>query len=190
MSKPNSKHTDYQYLTGIKTNNTLILKNIYDAHLPAIIKHIKQNKGTTDDAKDVFQEAILIIYEKAQNPEFKLSGSFFSYLYGVCKFLWLRQLKKKHRTEITFDGDEGLIDEDLERLAFEEEKYQLFKDVFAKLGQECQKVLQAFFDKIPMRKIATQMGYTEQYVKLKKYKCKESFVKMMQADARFLELSA
>lgn len=188
MGTTQSQHADFQYIRGILENNTLLLKKIYKENLPAIISHVRNNKGTTDDAKDIFQEAILIIYEKAKQPQFELKSSFYSYLFGICKFLWLRQLKKKHRSEITLVGDKGLVDDDVEQLAEETEKYRLFQDVFKLLGEECRKVLQLFFDGISMQKIAKQLNYTPQYVKVKKFKCKEQLVKMVKKDVRWEEL--
>lgn len=181
--------SDQALINGIAQNDTPILKAVYEAHLPSIIALVKNNKGTAADAKDVFQEAILLIYRKAQASNFELQGSFGGFLYGICRFLWLRQLKKKHRSHITIEGQEGqLKTEDVEKWQVEEEKWQLFREVFARLGADCQRVLQLFFDGYSMKAIAEKTGHSLSYVKLKKFKCKEKFSDWMKAEVRYNEL--
>lgn len=189
MSNTAIQNADFQLIEGIAKNDIPTIKKIYDLHLSGIIALVKRNKGNVEDAKDVFQEAILVIYDKASQPGFELKSSFYSFLYGISRFIWLRQLKKKHRQTITIEGDEGYIDEtEIEKLVEEEEKWRLFHETFDKLGDECQKVLRLFFDGEPMKAIAAKLSLSANYVKIKKHRCKEQFSKMMKADARYMEL--
>ena len=189
MLKKEVQSIEYQYIRGILGNDQQVLKKIYQDHLPGIIAMVKKNNGSIEDAKDIFQEAILIVYDKARQPGFELKGTFYSFLFGVSRFLWLRQLKKKYRKNITIDGDEGYIDEgEVNALQEKEEKWKLFHEVFVRLGEDCQKVLQYFFDGMSLKDIGEKMGYSVSYVKLKKFKCKEQFSEWMKNDRRYLEL--
>ena len=78
-----------QYLIhGIATNNSIIINSIYIQCSEYIRSFILKNNGTIEDAKDVFQEGILIIYQVTQKRELKLTSSFSSYLYGICQRIW------------------------------------------------------------------------------------------------------
>jgi len=67
----------------------------------------------------------------------------------------------------------------------------LFWEMFAKLGEDCQKVMRMSFEERPTEEIQTAMGFSDPgSVKVKKFKCKEQLVKLIQVDTRFEELSA
>ena len=183
------QNADYQYIEAIKKNDKKLVKELYKQFLPAVIKLVRSNKGNQEEARDIFQEALLIVYEKAQQANFVLTSSFKAYLLGICRYLWLRQLKKKYRSDLTIEGDEGYtIKDDIEILISEEEKWRLLRQKFAQLGKDCQQVLQLFFDGHSLREIAQKMNYTEKTAKWKKFSCKEKLSDLIKKDPRYREL--
>lgn len=182
--------TDQDLLNGLKTNNYQTLNKIYATYLPKISTMVIRNKGTKEEARDVFQEGLVVLFNKVQSPDFEFTSGFYNYFYQVCKFIWLRQLKKKYRTEVTLDEEERLGDRvNIESELIETEKRQFYKKKFALLKEDCQNVLQSFFDGKPLNEIAQKMGYTNEYVKRKKFKCKEKLVKLIKEDKQFSEYS-
>lgn len=177
------------HLQGIITNDPQVLREIYRLYLPGIIAHIKKHKGNAEEAKDVFQDAILVVYEKVKSPDFELREGLGNYIFGICRFLWLRELKKKQREPITITEDIAHVDaRDWASIQQEEERQALFKQNFARLGEDCQKVLQLFFDGERLKTIAEKLGYTDSYIKLKKFQCKERLTKWIKTDRRYKEL--
>lgn len=167
-----------------------MLEEIYRKFLPPVFAMVRRNNGAYEDAKDLFQEALVVIFHHAARPGFELTAPFQSYLMGICRFMWLRQLKKKARTTVTFDvGERYDIDANLEQNIFELEKRNLFREKFARLGEDCQQLLQRFFDKEPLNRIARDMGYTDDYVKKKNRVCKEKLLELIQSDPRFSEIA-
>ena len=73
-------------LNGILRNDTIVLQFIYKNFYSKINFFIKKNNGDDDDANDVFQEAIIIIYRKLKANDLVLDCSFETYLYSVCRF--------------------------------------------------------------------------------------------------------
>ena len=103
--------------------------------------------------------------------------------------MWLRQLKKRYRKNTGLENHEEFTsEEDIEQIQIQAEKQQLFQEVFAELDQDCQKVLQAFFDGMSMKEIAEKFDYSANYVKLKKFKCKEQFLAKIKNRRTYLEL--
>lgn len=183
-----SEFSDSTLIDGLKNNDFKILDAIYANNLSKVTKMIIQNNGSSDDARDVFQEAIVVLFKRLKEPDFKINSSFSNYLYGICKFIWLRQLKKKHRTEVTLSNEEVLKgDVSIEKEIFKTEQRQFYKEKFSELGEDCQQVLQLFFDGKPLREIGRLMDYTNDYIKRKKYKCKEKLAKLIKDDPRFAE---
>lgn len=177
---------DTDYLKGIASNNYKILQQIYRESLPEVTKYVKRNSGTADDAKDVFQEGILVIFRKVSNNSLELTTSFHVYLFSVCRRIWLKKLKKKGDKSVTFeDSGEYSYEEDFEEYFLRTRKWKLFNQKFQLLADECQKVLRMLFNGHSSKEIGITMGYTEEYAKRKKYKCKISLAELIKKDPEY-----
>lgn len=183
-------YSNLDILNGILRNDTIILQHIYKNFYSKINFFIKKNSGDDDDANDIFQEAIIIIYRKLKANELVLDCTFETYLYSVCRFLWLKQLeKRKIEKEKIMDNHEyndDIYDDGLERVVDMNERYSLYQKHFANLGKDCQKILQLYFDKVPLKNIAQIMGFKgEKYAKKRKFKCKEYLIKSIKQDMEY-----
>ena len=148
------------------------------------------NNGTEEAARDIFQEAILIIFKKVKSDNLSLSASFFTYLYAVCRNLWLKRLEKKGKMRVTDSEIPELKDEsDWEMVIEEEERFRLFRSKFQSLSENCQQLLSLFFKKTSMKEIVDIMGFSSvQYAKKRKFQCKEHLVALVRSDVRFKNL--
>ena len=179
-----------EYIQAIIAGDSKGLRNVYESFLPRIRKLITNNGGSEADAQDIFQSAILTIYEKAQKENFRLTSKFYTLLYGICRNLWGNRLQKKSFKEVTLLEDVKYTSEENIEIDIEKtEEQQLFWSSFQKLGEDCQKLLRLFFDKEKMEKIAKMMGYGSiSYAKKRKFQCKEKLVDLVKKDIRFKEL--
>jgi RNA polymerase sigma factor (sigma-70 family) len=183
-------YSNLDLLNGIRRNDTIVLQYIYRNFYSKINFFIKKNSGDDDDANDVFQEAIIIIYRKLKANELVLDCSFETYLYSVCRFLWLKQLDKrkieKEKIKDNHEYSEDIYDDGLEKVVDLNERYRLYQKHFTNLGKDCQKVLQLYFDKVPLKNIAQIMGFkSEKYAKKRKFKCKEYLIKSIKQDLEY-----
>lgn len=187
-------YSDEQILKGVLRHDSLILQYIYKQYYYKISYFIRKNQGNEDDASDIFQEAIIIIYRKLkENDLIFQKSSFAGYLFSVCRFLWLKQLEKRRiereRLNDTLPFQENLYDENLVELVEKNERYGLYQKHFATLSTDCQKLMQLFFEKVSLREIAKIMGYkSEKYAKTRKFKCKEILVKRIKQDTEFKKI--
>ena len=55
------------------------------------------NNGSADEAKDIFQEAIIVLYEKVRSGVFELNCQIKTYVYSVSERLWLKRLQQLNR---------------------------------------------------------------------------------------------
>ena len=185
------KNNDLAYIHAILKNDFAMLEEIYRKFLPPMFGMIRHNGGSFEDAKDVFQEALVVVFNHAARPEFQLTAPFQAYLLGIGRYVWLRQLKKNARTVVTSEWEEGFdVDANLEQQIFESEKRSMFRENFAQLGQDCQQLLQRFFDREPLIEIANDMGYTADYIKKKNMVCKKKLLELIQNDRRFAEIAS
>jgi RNA polymerase sigma factor (sigma-70 family) len=162
-------------LLKIGKQNQVFLK-LYKNY-PQVEKLILSKGGSKEDAKDVFQEALIIFYEKVMSTEFKLTAAIGTYLYSVSRFLWKDELiKRKGKTAIDVDfeftsEEEAEFQEAIER----EAKFKQIECVINQIGDKCLQLLKLFYyDGLKMAAIASEVGLkSEKIAKNQKYKCLE-----------------
>src|SRR6201995_1362209 len=89
--------TDNEVILGILNNSESALKKLYLAYFPMILQLVINNNGNTDDAKDIYQEAIIILYNKVKAGNFELSSKLKTYIYSICRRLWLKRLSQMNK---------------------------------------------------------------------------------------------
>lgn len=183
-------YTNLELLNGILRNDTIVLQFIYKNFYSKINFFIKKNNGDDDDANDIFQEAIIIIYRKLKANDLALDCTFETYLYSICRFLWLKQLEKrkieKENIKDNHEFNDELYDDSLDKVTDLNDRYRLYQKHFANLGKDCQKILQLHFDKVPLKTIAQMMGFkSEKYAKKRKFSCKEYLIKSVKQDLEY-----
>lgn len=136
---------------------------------------ILNNNGSYDDARDIFQEAMITLYEKAQSESFVLTCQIKTYVYSVCRRLWLKRLQQTGRYSNTLDNlDETVpVEEDLEIHEKRNAEFAIMDRALNSLGEPCKSLLEAFYlQKQDMQRIAAAFGYTNaDNAKNQKYKC-------------------
>ena len=186
-------YSNNKIIKGMLQNDNSTLKYIYNKYYPKINYFIINNNGIEEDANDIFQEGLIIIYRKIkENPSF-LKCSFGTYLYSVCKLLWLKQLRRKRTRFIIREKITSYLknneESDIINIIEKNERHRLYQKHFSTLCKDCQMTLQLFLDEIPLKEIAKLMGYkNENYAKKKKYKCKENLINKIKHDKEFKEL--
>ncbi|MEZ4849369.1 MAG: sigma-70 family RNA polymerase sigma factor [Bacteroidia bacterium] len=177
-------------LEAIRMGDSTILRKMYEQNFHVVADMIEKNNGSKEDARDIFQEGIMVIYEKLKDPNFTLTSNFSTYLYSVCKYLWMNQLRKKSRTEVTLDDTiTSIVVNDIERDIAEKEKRQLYQEKFSQLGEDCQQLLSLFFSGSSMKEIVEKMKLSSiAYAKKRKFVCKEKLISLIEKDRVYTEL--
>jgi len=176
-------------LHALLKNDKAGIERLYKEMLPSIKSWVKRNSGNEQDAGDVLQDAIIVVFEKASQPDFKLTGSFKSYLTSVCRFIWLRKLKKNSRTTNHLPTEKEISEDDsIEVILQEEERVALFQKYYNSLNEICKQVLKLFFEGKKMKEIASEMGYAEKFARVKKHMCQKKLISKIQEDRRYREL--
>lgn len=147
---------------------------------------ICSNSGTEQEAKDIYQEAVIAFYERAQQPDFVLTCKVKTYLYAVCRRLWLKRLAEKRRFNISIPETETFDEAEEEvRTAMEREvSFQRMDESLRALGEPCRSILQDFYiHDFSMEIISEKFGYTNtDNAKNQKYKCLQRLKKLFFGD--------
>jgi RNA polymerase sigma factor (sigma-70 family) len=166
---------DQHLLKGLARNETKAVETIYRENYNMVQALIINNNGSADDAKDVFQEAMIVLYEKVRSGNFELNCQIKTYVYSVCRRLWLKKLQQLSR----YNGDIGNIDEtvpvedDIGEHDKRNTEFEMMEKAIIGLGEPCKSLLEAFYlQKRNMQEIASSFGYTNaDNAKTQKYKC-------------------
>lgn len=166
---------DQELLHGLAANDDKSLETIYLENFPAIARMIVQNNGSEDDAKDIFQEAMIVLYEKVQEGGFVLSSRLKTFLYSICRRLWLKKLQSSSLSTPLFEElEETTAAEDaLEAHLERDRQFKQMEEAMGKIGEPCKTILEDYYiHRQSMQDIAERFGYTNaENAKNQKYKC-------------------
>ena len=160
---------DSEILDRIKHGDERVLDHLYKKYFRMMSKIVLSNSGTEEEAKDVYQEALLAFWQKARSGKLVLTSKISTYLYSICLNHWRKELDRKSR----------LSDEEVDGSEFqkhdEKEKLKIVMECIEELGEVCKGVLTYYyFDGLSMQDIAEKMNFANtDTAKTKKYKCKK-----------------
>ena len=187
------RYSDEAIIEGLRLRKENIIKYVYKEYFSMTRHLIINNSGTGQDAEDVFQDALVIIYKRTIIDQLALNSSFKTFFYSVCRNIWMQHLEKKKKLKnefIDFETITEIPEPTIEEIYdIENKKSKLYQLHFLNLSDDCQKVIQLFLKKISLREIANIMGYkTEKYAKKRKFDCKEELKTRILNDPNYLKL--
>jgi RNA polymerase sigma factor (sigma-70 family) len=171
----NTLEQENSLIKGLASNNKQAIESIYKDNYTVIQSFILNNNGTVDEARDVFQEAMIVLYEKAVTGSFELTCQLRTYIFSVCRRLWLKRLQQMNRFANNADNiaETVAVEEELEAHEKHNNDFILMETAMNKIGEPCKSLLDAYYiQKKHMQQIATEFGYTNaDNAKTQKYKC-------------------
>ena len=164
-----------ELLTGLAASDKKAVETIYKENFNMVQALIINNNGSADDAKDIFQEAMVVLYEKVRSGSFELNCQIRTFVYSVSRRLWLKRLQQQNRYSDPGDSMESVVavEEDLEAHEQRNAEFDMMEKAINNLGEPCKSLLEAYYlQKQNMQVIASRFGYTNaDNAKNQKYKC-------------------
>lgn len=162
-------------LKGLANSDHQAVESIYKDNYNMIQSLVINNNGSADDAKDIFQEAMIVLYEKARSGTFELNCQIKTFIYSVCRRLWLKRLQQQNRFSSPGDSMEPVVpvDDELDVHEQRNAEFEMMEQAINHLGEPCKSLIEAYYlQKQNMQEIATRFGYTNaDNAKNQKYKC-------------------
>lgn len=162
-------------LQGLARSDKKAIEIIYRENYNMVQSLILNNSGSTDDAKDIFQEAMIVLYEKVRSGTFELNCLIKTYVYSVSRRLWLKRLQQMNRYVPAIENlqDTVSVEEDVEENERINSEFLAMEKAIGSLGEPCKSLLEAYYlEKKSMQEIASFFGYTNaDNAKNQKYKC-------------------
>jgi RNA polymerase sigma factor (sigma-70 family) len=175
------KHHFKKQIDGVLSGNKQVFLDIYENDFPMVVNFVTKNSGTVENAKDIFQDAIVIMLEKYYHSELDLTSSVGAYLFGISKNLWYEQLRRNKKS---IDAHLFFDEEEKDDFVFpgEENQPDIYDDVsknIENLGSNCKKLIQFYYyEKMSWNEIAKRLNYASSAsARNQKYKCLEQIKK-------------
>lgn len=168
--------TDEAIFLRIVEGDEKALAWVYKKYYKLITKMVISNSGSLEEALDVYQEGLVVLWQKARSGKLQLTSRLGTYLYGVCQNIWFKELNRRKRIEHNSEEEiEAPDDTD------EKERQKLVEMCLDRLGERCKKILMLYyFDEVSMQQIATELNLaTTDTAKTQKYKCMKRLEEMI-----------
>lgn len=171
-ARENEPLAEPNWAAGLRCNDAATVRALYKQHFPAIRQYVVGNSGTSDDAQDIFQEAMTVLWLKAKERSLAVGSEPGAFLFQVAKNKWLDVVRSAAHKHMKVVHDEGRLDVRAETPDDTEEKLQRLRMVYGQLDEKCRTVLdQFYFERKDLATIAAGMGVEEESIRTIKYRC-------------------
>jgi RNA polymerase sigma factor (sigma-70 family) len=174
---PVNAHPDQKYIVALLNNDSVLLKELYEKFSGKIKLMVTQNKGTVENAADIFQDALLAIYKNAKKQNFILTCPFDAFVYIICKNKWMTELNKQkiYKTKLYDDRMYDEIGDNSFKLAEEcyihQARQVLLMQKFEQLNESAKRLLSLSWSGKSMEEVAQILKISYGYARKKKSQC-------------------
>ncbi|MGZ3911619.1 MAG: RNA polymerase sigma factor [Flavisolibacter sp.] len=169
-----AENNEKSLLQGLAKNDKKAVETLYKENFNIVQAFVINNNGTSEDAKDIFQETMIVLYEKVQSGSFELNCQIKTFIYSVSRRLWLKKLMLQNRFSLSEHHEDVVsVDDEVEEQEKRQTEFTMMDKAMNGLGEPCKSLLEAFYlRKKSMQDIAASFGYTNaENAKTQKYKC-------------------
>lgn len=177
----------YDLLADLKGNNENAFGKLYIDYFKSVERFILNNKGTIQDAEDVFQDALVVLFEKLKTDNFELTASLKTYIMAISKYIWFNKLRDKNFViEFTDTICEKLLDEIDTSIYNEKDLKDKLQTVLHKITKHCSGLIHdLFFNEKSMEDIKVEYGYANKHTaQQQKHKCLEQIRKIKEMELK------
>lgn len=189
------EYSSVKIRNGFKENDEAIITYTYNNCFRYISWHIINDGGTLDDAKDVMQEAMILLFRNCKNSKFKWESHPFTQINNSSKYLWLNKKRKEKKIFYTLDyleevasyseemNDSTEVDES-EMMNYRKNK--IYKECFFKLKDECKALLTLVAKGESTSGITKKMKFKNDNITIeRKRRCKERLLDIISIHPKY-----
>lgn len=178
-----------QIVKGLLENDQKVIRYIYKNYFAAVEKFVTTNRGSKEDTWDIFQESLIIVFEKLRVNSSCISKTFPGYLYGVCKYQWIRRIRENMQDQTEVEVDDWLMPKleydqimsEVESIAVKEKRDRIFQEAYVSLKKDCQRLIDLVINGCNIEEITDYMDFSSvKYAFRKRQKCRERLMKQVE----------
>lgn len=191
MNAANEKvEQELRYIEGVKRGSAQVIGEIYKLFSPRIAFYIQKKGGKKEDAQDVFQEALIVLMRKVKAPDFELKSSFYSFLFGICRNIWLQKIIPETKRKTLLDHQESVVYMD-KLWDVSKEREALYHKCLQMLSRDNRRIIELSMEEYSYQEISTILNIKSYgYLRIKKMRAKNELANLMRQDPLYKELAA
>lgn len=185
------EYSDTEIIECLRNRQSYVVHYLSERYMPMIRLMVFQKGGSTEDARDIFQDGLIIMLEKLDSKEFALTCKFKTFLYCVCENLWKSVLDKRQAASNYFsrrsepEGENDFSD------SLDIQMYEgIFREVFDTLDPISKKILTLYWQEISPQEIADKLGYTYGYVRKKKCEAQSELTEKVKKHPGYMRIKS
>jgi RNA polymerase sigma factor (sigma-70 family) len=177
---------DQILIEGIIRQNEKVIAEVYKEFFPSVRQFIYRNRGSSEDARDIFNDAIMVVVLKGRENKLVLKCSLKTYVYAISRNLWLKKLKSEKLEMIRYEEieDSMMGAEIMEEEEFDEVRAKLlYQKHLMRISTTCQQLIENFLEGKTYKEIVEEMNLdNESYARKRKYRCIKILIKRIKSD--------
>jgi RNA polymerase sigma factor (sigma-70 family) len=191
MNENSKKYSNSEILEGIRSNKREVLNFIYSEYYSTVSKFVLKNSGNEELAWDLFQDAVMITYDKVVSGKLMLTSTFKTFFVSICKNLWYKYLRDRLQKEMNLIQIEtleavSLDNEELQEAYEENILFRLLRKHLGKISKDCQEVLKLSLEGYSGTEIVEKTKFSSpQAVYNKKGKCIKKLMDKIKTDQEY-----
>lgn len=164
------------YHNGIEDRKA-VFTALYEKCFHAVAQYIARRGGVLEEAEDVFQDALLVYYEKTRQGSLNLQRGEKEYIFGIARYLWAKRYRENMRhtslDELVAAYEGGKLEPQWAELPEQRVAGQQVIRILQRAGQRCMQLLTAFYyEKLDMDNVASRFGFSgKRSATVQKFKC-------------------
>lgn len=158
---------------AFKKSDEAILSQVYAVGLREVKKYVLANSGSADDARDVFQDAMTIVWLNIQNGKYRIQNdsSLQAYLVQIARYKWLDKLKA-HNTKYKVGLSDNMANFLSDEVFEEDGRLKYLQKLYGGLGEKCRQILDLFYyENKSLDEIGSRLNYDAASIRTMKYRC-------------------
>ena len=186
LPRRESRLADADLYEALRLGERRAFDQLYRFARPMATKTLTQIGCPAAEVDDLFQDALLALYQNVADGRYRLRADtkITTYLVRLCRNRWIDRTRRVayrrtatvgEHVERAGTGEEGA---DIEAALRRERHLERLDEAFALLGERCQHLLRRFYyDRASLSEIAAERGITPQSAKNEKYRCMQRLKK-------------
>ena len=184
---------DKKVLKGLLKKNRLIIEEFVESNFNKLLVFVKDYGGTVEDAEDLMQDALIVLYNTVKNEETEIERNLNLYFCGIYRKLWFMLIRRKTKQSYIYDNEiiENpclMPEEEMLQEIKKNERYKLYKKHYYKLDKLCKNIFKMLNNGIHVMEIANELNYRKKYIYKKKTLCKQELLERIMKDPMYEKL--
>lgn len=175
-NRADTTEDDASIVARVKNGDEKAIEFVYKECCRLVSYIVYKNGGTRDEAKDLYQDVVLVFWQKARSGNLTLTSKISSFVYAIARNLWLKELERKKKVYTEKETSEPI---DIHRT----EREKIITDCISQLDKKCRKIITYhYYAEMSSQQLADKLKFANSNsAKTQKCNCQKKLSSLLKA---------